>query len=147
MRDNFDITLVFNFKGMIIASCFYSLPFMIQPLKNGIEKMDRDMIDASYTLGKSKFETLRRVILPNMKPSIITALVTTFAHTIGEFGVVLMIGGNISESTKVISIAIYERAEELDFSTAHVYSGILIVSSFVVLLAVNLVNKRLEMKN
>lgn len=98
--------MVFTFEGLVLGSIIFSLPFMVNPLKSGFEAVNYSLIEASYTLGKSKFDTLMKVILPNIKPSIIAASVMTFAHTIGEFGVVLMIGGNIPSKTKVASIAI-----------------------------------------
>ena len=107
-EEQFDIQLIFNFTGLVIASCFYSLPFMVQPIQSGFESLNKNMIEASYIAGKSKLETFIRVILPNIRTSILTAIIITFAHTIGEFGVVLMIVGSIPDETKVASIAIYE---------------------------------------
>ncbi|EDP73104.1 ABC transporter permease subunit, partial [Hydrogenivirga sp. 128-5-R1-1] len=101
---------------------------------------------ASYTLGKSKVETLFKVILPNMKPAILTGLILSFAHTIGEFGVVLMVGGSIDGHTKVVSIAIYEAVEQLDYRLAHIYSIILVALSFFTLLILYILNKRFEVK-
>jgi molybdate transport system permease protein len=128
--------LLFTFKGLVVASIFYSFPFMIQPLQSGIESIPRNIIEASYVAGKSKFTTLLRVILPNMKASILTALVITFAHTLGEFGVVLMVGGSIPGKTEVASVAIYDLVEMMDYKNAHIYSAILLVISFVVLAVV-----------
>ncbi|WP_457561595.1 molybdate ABC transporter permease subunit [Caminibacter pacificus] len=136
----FDISLVFSFPGIVVASCIYSLPFMLQPIQSGIESLNKSIIEASYTLGKNKIETLFRVVLPNIKPSIITALIITFAHTIGEFGVVLMVGGSIPGVTKVASIAIYEYVENLDYFSAHIYSLILLTLSFIVLFFVYVYN-------
>ncbi|ACF14465.1 molybdate ABC transporter, inner membrane subunit [Chloroherpeton thalassium ATCC 35110] len=133
--------LVFNFGGMIIASCIFSFPFMFQPLKSGLEQIDRALLDASYTLGKSELETLFRIVIPNMKATILGASIVTFAHTMGEFGVVLMIGGNIPNETRVASVAIYDKVEQLDFFSAHIYSAILVGFSFAVLLAVNYLNR------
>ena len=134
------IDLNFTFMGLVIASCFYSLPFMVQPLQGGFETLNTNMLEASYISGKSKLTTLIRVALPNIKPALLTALIITFAHTVGEFGVVLMIGGSIPEETKVASIAIYEMVEIMDYSTAHIYSGIMVLISFVVLLSVYIFN-------
>jgi molybdate transport system permease protein len=139
-KDHFDIELIFNFKGLVIASCFYSLPFMVQPLQNGFESINKSIIEASYTLGKSKLETIYKVVLPNMKPAILTALIITFAHTVGEFGVVLMIGGSIPNETKVASVAIYEMVEMMDYSSAYIYSGIMVFVSFLVLIMVYIFN-------
>jgi molybdate transport system permease protein len=102
----FGIKLVFNFTGLVIASSFYSLPFMVQPLQSGFESINKNMLEASYISGKGKFETILKVALPNMKPALITAIIVTFAHTVGEFGVVLMVGGSIPGETKVASVAI-----------------------------------------
>ncbi|MCT7446549.1 MULTISPECIES: molybdate ABC transporter permease subunit [Arcobacteraceae] len=136
----FGIKLVFNFYGIIIASCLYSLPFMVQPLQSGFESLNKNMIEASYISGKSKFKTVLLIALPNIKPSLLTALIITFAHTVGEFGVVLMIGGSIPNETRVAAIAIYEFVEVLDYKNAHIYSLIMIVMSFITLLAVYLFN-------
>jgi len=141
-EETFGIQLVFNFTGLVIASCFYSLPFMVQPLQSGFENLNKNMIEASYISGKSKLRTLIKVALPNIKPSLLTALIVTFAHTVGEFGVVLMIGGSIPGETKVASVAIYEFVEILDYNMAHVYSAIMLVLSFLVLLGVYIFNSK-----
>jgi molybdate transport system permease protein len=139
-EDVFGVKLVFSFTGLVVASCFYSLPFMVQPLQNGFESLNTHMLEASYLAGKSKLQTIWHVALPNMKPALITALIITFAHTVGEFGVVLMVGGSIPNETKVASVAIYEMVEVLDYAQAHVYSAIMVVMSFVVLLLVYIFN-------
>lgn len=142
LKEYFNLELIFTFEGLVFASCLYSLPFMFQPLLSGFESLNKNIIEASYLSGKSKFTTLLKVALPNIKPSLLTALVVTFAHTVGEFGIVLMVGGSIEGETKVASIAIYEYAEILDFKSAHVYSAILLVMSFIVLLSVYLFNHK-----
>ncbi len=139
-EEYFGVKLVFNFTGLVIASCFYSLPFMVQPLQNGFEGVNRNMLEASYISGKGKLETILRVALPNMKPALITAIIVTFAHTVGEFGVVLMVGGSIPGETKVASVAIYEMVEIMDYGTAHIYSAIMVILSFAVLLGVYIFN-------
>jgi len=136
------ISLVFSFPGLVVASCFYSFPFMLQPLQAGLEGIDRKLVEASYTLGKSTWKTILNVQLPLMRPALLTATVITFAHTMGEFGVVLMVGGAIPGTTKVASVAIYDYVENLDYATAHIYSGILVLLSFLVLLTVYLVNRK-----
>ncbi|RLA69655.1 MAG: molybdate ABC transporter permease subunit [Epsilonproteobacteria bacterium] len=141
-EETFGITLVFNFTGLVIASVFYSFPFMVQPLQGGFESLNKNMLEASYIAGKSKFQTLLRVALPNIKPALITAMIVTFAHTVGEFGVVLMVGGSIPGETKVASVAIYEFVEVMDYDQAHIYSGIMLLLSFTVLLGVYLFNQR-----
>lgn len=141
-EESFGIELVFSFTGLIVASCFYSLPFMVQPLQSAFESSNRNIIEASYIAGKGKIETIVRVILPNMKPAILTAVVITFAHTIGEFGVVLMVGGSIEGETKVASVAIYEMVEIMDYTSAHIYSAVMITMSFLILLAVYTFNHK-----
>lgn len=135
-EDLFGVKLVFSFTGLVVASCFYSLPFMVQPLQSGFESLNKHMLEASYLAGKSKLQTLLRVALPNIKPSLITALIITFAHTVGEFGVVLMVGGSIPGETKVASVAIYEMVEVMEYGTAHIYSAVMVLMSFIVLLSV-----------
>ena len=139
-EETFGVQLVFSFTGLVVASCFYSLPFMVQPLQGGFESLNRHMLEASYVAGKSKVVTLFKVALPNMKPALLTALIITFAHTVGEFGVVLMVGGSIPGETKVASVAIYEMVEIMDYSAAHIYSVIMLLISFGVLLSVYIFN-------
>lgn len=141
LKDHFGISLLFNFPGIVIASCVYTFPYMLQPLKNGFEGIEKSIIEAAYTLGKTRLQTLAGVILPNMKPAILTACITTFAHTVGGFGVVLMTGGNIDRVTRVVSIAIYEKVEELDYAAAHIYSGSLLVICFAALVSVHVINR------
>ncbi len=140
LEEYLGVKLVFNFYGLVIASCIYSFPFMLQPLQSGFESLPKSLIEASYLCGKSNFQTLLHVALPNIKSSLLTAIVITFAHTIGEFGVVLMVGGSISGETKVASIAIYEFVETLDYRSAHIYSAIMVAISFFVLLLVYVFN-------
>jgi len=141
-KDTFDISLVFNFTSLVIASSFYSLPFMVQPLQSGFESLNKNMIEASYLAGKGKWETIFKVALPNIKPALITAIIITFAHTVGEFGVVLMVGGSIPGETKVASVAIYEMVEIMDYKGAHIYSAIMLSMSFIVLLSVYTFNAK-----
>ena len=136
LNNIFDVQLVFSFTGLVVASLIYSLPFMVQPIQNGLQSLPKNIHEASYLLGKSKWETLWYVLLPNCKKAIITGIVLTFAHTIGEFGVVLMVGGSIPGKTLVASSAIYEQVETLNYESAHVYSAILLIVSFMILLAV-----------
>jgi len=145
-EDTFGIKLVFNFTGLVVASCFYSLPFMIQPLQSGFESLNKNMIEASYIAGKGKLETLLKVALPNIKPALLTALIVTFAHTVGEFGVVLMVGGSIDGETKVASVAIYEMVEIMDYKKAHIYSAIMVGLSFIVLISVYIFNRQQNRK-
>jgi len=142
----FNIKLVFTFEGLVVASSIYSFPFMIQPLQAGFSSVDKKLIEASYLCGKGKIETLFMVILPNMKSSIMTAVIITFAHTIGEFGVVLMIGGSIPGKTEVASVAIYDYVEIMDYKSAHFYSTIMLIISFFVLLFVYIYNEKQKKK-
>ncbi len=143
LESTFDVRLVFSFEGLIIASVIFSLPFMVHPIQSGFNGLSKSLKEASYTLGKSKLQTIWYVLLPNIKSSILTASVITFAHTIGEFGVVLMIGGNIAGETKVASIAIYDEVESLNYSLANQYAFTLFIISFAILLFVYVVNKKM----
>ena len=134
------IRLAFSFPGLVIASVIYSLPFMVHPIQSGLSSLPSSMMDASKVVGKSYLSTLLKVELPNIKPALLTGIVLSFAHTIGEFGVVLMIGGSIPDRTRVASIAIYEEVEALNYATAHQYSLVLMLLAFVVLLFVYLIN-------
>ena len=124
-------TLTFSFEGLVVASVIYSLPFMVQPLQNAFETIGAGPMEAAASLRATPF---------------VTAVVLTFAHTVGEFGVVLMVGGNIPEETRVISIAIYENVETLQYAAAHSLSITLLVFSFVVLLAVYSLNRRFPIR-
>lgn len=140
LDQTFDLRLVFTFPGLVIASIIYSLPFMVQPVQAGFQQLPQSLIDASYTLGKGKLTTLMRVLLPNIRASLVTGCILAFAHTVGEFGVVLMVGGNIPGETRVISIAIYDEVEAMNYSTASAYSLILLAFSFLVLVTVYAIN-------
>ena len=142
LDSTFGLRLIFSFEGLVVASLIYSLPFMVHPLQSGFSQIPGSIIDAAYVLGKSKFVTLQKVLLPNIRPAILTGIVLTFAHTIGEFGVVLMIGGNIPGETKVASIAIYDEVESMNYANANTYSLILFSLAFVILLSVYLINGR-----
>ncbi|RZS95678.1 molybdate ABC transporter permease subunit [Cecembia calidifontis] len=133
LEEHFDLRLVFTFEGLVVASVFYSLPFMIQPLQSGFRSVPFALVEAAYSLGKSRWTTLMKVILPNMSASLLSASILTFAHTIGEFGVVLMVGGNIPGVTKVISISIYDEVEAMNYGLANQYALILLVFSFLIL--------------
>ena len=139
-----NIRLVFSFPRLVISSIIYSLPFMVHPVQAGLEALPASLREASQTLGKSNWQTFTQVLLPNIKPALLTGTILTFAHTLGEFGLVLMIGGNIPGVTKVASIAIYDEVESLNFSAAHIYAGILLVISFSILITVYLTNRMLS---
>lgn len=136
LHDVFDVRLVFSFAGLVVASCIYSLPFMLSPLQSGFESLNKNIIEASYLSGKGTFKTIFFVALPNILPSLMMGLIITFAHTVGEFGVVLMVGGSIDGQTRVASVAIYEFVEVLDYKNAHIYSLIMVALSFLVLFLV-----------
>lgn len=139
-----DIRLAFSFKGVLIASVIFSLPFMVQPLHNGLRTLPDSLREAAYTLGKSKMTTFFKVLVPNIKPSMITAIALTFAHSIGEFGIVLMVGGNMPGETRVASIAIYDEVQSLNFAAANRYAFILFATSLVLLTTIYSVNKKYD---
>ena len=134
------LQLVFSFSGLVLASILYSLPFMVHPIQSGLSGLSPSLKEASYVMGKSRLTTLWKVLLPNIRPSLLTGIVLAFAHTVGEFGVVLMIGGNIPGQTKVASIAIYDEVEALNYGAANFYSAVLFTSTFCILFLVYLVN-------
>lgn len=138
----FDVQLAFSFAGLVVGSFFYSFPFAVQPIQSAFESIDRRLVEASWTMGKSKLETFRRIILPLSKKGLITGGVLSFAHTMGEFGVVLMVGGNIPGVTKVASIAIYDEVQAMNYSHANSLALILLVISFSVLLMVYIFNRK-----
>jgi molybdate transport system permease protein len=134
--------LVFTFQGLVVASCVAGFPFMLNALRAGIQAVPRSLIEASATLGKGFPVTFLRVVVPCMRASILSGVIMTFAHTLGEFGVVLMIGGSIPGATKVASIAIYEAVEAHRLESAHAYALILVVFSYACVLALNYLNRR-----
>jgi molybdate transport system permease protein len=134
--------LAFSFEGILIASVIFSLPFMVQPLQNGLRALPGQIKEASYTLGKSRTVTFFRVLLPNIRSSIITALALTFAHSIGEFGMVLMVGGNMPGKTRVASVAIYDEVQSLNFDAANKYALILFSISFILLVFIYSINRK-----
>ena len=136
------VKVVFTFTGLIIGSVIFSLPFMVNPIKAGLQSFPKSLIETSYSLGKSEGETFFKIILPNIKPSLLTGIVMAFAHTVGEFGVVLMIGGNIPGETRVASMAIFNHVEALQYHQAHVYSVILLGISFLLLFVLNVFNRK-----
>ena len=136
------VPLAFTFEGLVIASLFYSLPFVVQPLQQAFADVGRGPMEAAATLGASKLDAFFTVISPLAIRGYVSALVLGFAHTVGEFGVVLMVGGNIPGETRLLSISIYEAVETLDYGRAHVLSGMLLLFSFAVLSALFLLNRR-----
>ncbi|SEN15171.1 molybdate transport system permease protein [Chitinophaga rupis] len=139
-----NLRLVFSFSGLLIASVIYSLPFMVHPIRSGLSSLPPSLKEAAYSLGKTKWQTLLKVLLPNIKPSMLTAIVLSFAHTVGEFGVVLMIGGNMPGKTRTASIAIYDEVETFNYYNANVYAGILLVLSFITLLILYSFNRKTQ---
>ncbi len=134
--------LTFSFAGLVIASCVYSLPFAVQPLQSAFDGLGQKELEAARTLGASKLDAFFTIAVPLSIPGFLTAAVLSFAHTLGEFGVVLMVGGNIPGETRVVSIAIYDHVESLDYAAAHQMSIVLVVFAFVVLLSMFLFNRR-----
>ena len=143
----FKIRLVFSFEGLIVASVIYSLPFMIYPVQAGFQNLPSTLKEASYTLGISPVKTFLKVMIPNIKPALLSGLVLSFAHTMGEFGVVLMIGGNIPGVSKVASIAIYDEVESMNYNEANKYALVLIVISAFILLILFGLNQRNKKQN
>lgn len=135
-------TLTFSFAGLVVASCIYSLPFMVQPLQAAFETVGRLPLEAAATLRAGPLDRFLSVAAPLSARGFLTATVLSFAHTIGEFGVVLMVGGNIPGKTKVISIAIYEHVETIEYAEAHILSAGMLGFAFVVLFLVYAVNRR-----
>ena len=144
LENHFDIRLAFSFGGLLIGSVIYSLPFMVHPVLSGLSSLPASLQEASYSLGKTKTQTLFKVLLPNIKPSLLTGIVLTFAHTIGEFGVVLMIGGNIPGKTNVASIAVYDEVEAFNYHNANLYAGILVAISVTILFLLYFSNRKLQ---
>lgn len=136
-------TLVFSFQGLVVASALYSLPFAVQPFATAFSQVDPRLRDASALLGASAFETFRRVVAPLSLGGIITGIVLSFAHTVGEFGVVLMVGGNIPGATRTISLDIYDKVQDLDYTSANQTAVLLLIFSFTVLVAIYAANRGL----
>lgn len=136
-------SLAFTFEGLVIGSVFYSMPFVVQPIRNAFEAFGDRPLEVAATLRASDWDTFWSVAVPLARPGFLTGAVLGFAHTVGEFGVVLMIGGNIPGETKVLSVAIYDYVETLQWTQAHILAGGMLVFSFVVILSVMLVEKQL----
>ena len=134
--------LTFSFTGLVIASCIYSLPFAVQPIMSAFESVKQSDLEAAWTLGADKRDAFFSVALPQSSRGYLNAAVLSFAHTLGEFGVVLMVGGNIPGETRVISIDIYDQVESLNYTAAHQLSAVLLLFAFVVLLAMFVINRR-----
>lgn len=135
-------TLAFSFPGLVIGSVIASLPFMVQPLRNAFAAIEKDVMEAADTLGASRWQLYWRVVLPLARPGYLVGAIMAFAHTVGEFGMVLMIGGNIPGRTKVMSIAIYDFVERLEWDKAHLMAGGMVIFAFVVIFLTLMVNRR-----
>ena len=140
------IRLAFSFEGLALASVLFSLPFMVHPVQAGFQGLPRSLSEAAWTLGKSRWQALLHVLLPNIRPALLSGIVLSFAHTIGEFGVVLMIGGNMPGETRVASIAIYDEVESLNYAAANFYAMVLFAVCFAILLAVYVFNRKSLMR-
>jgi molybdate transport system permease protein len=137
-------TLPFTFAGLVVASVLYSLPFTVQPLQNVFSTVNNRLLEVAATLRASPLDRFFTVVIPLARPGFLTAAVLTFAHTLGEFGVVLMIGGNIPGETRVLSVAIYDHVETLNYGQAHLLAGGMLAFSFLVLLTLYLINGRIS---
>lgn len=144
LRATFGVDLVFSFAGLVVGSVIFSMPFMVQPVAAALSNLPVSLREAAYTMGKSRSVTLLRVELPCVRPALIAGVVMSFAHTVGEFGLVLMLGGNIPGVTRVASIAVYNEVEALNYPAAQAYAAILCLFSFAVVLLVNLLRRKAE---
>jgi molybdate transport system permease protein len=147
LDERFDFQLVFSFEGLVLGSVIFSLPFMVHPIQSGFSSLSVSLREAAATLGAGRLKTLLFVLLPNMKSSLLVGAVLSFAHTVGEFGVVMMIGGSRPGVTKVASIAIYEEVEGLNYALAHKYAFTLFAITFAMLLCVYILNRRFARAN
>jgi molybdate transport system permease protein len=144
---NIGIQLVFSFPGLVLGSVIFSLPFMVQPVAAALAGLPPSLREAAYTLGRSRWHTFLSVELPCIRPALAAGAVMSFAHTVGEFGLVLMLGGNIPGTTRVASIAVYNEVEALNFPAAHLYAAVLCAFSFLVVLAVNLLRRHADARS
>lgn len=142
LQRHFGITLPFTFEGLVVGSVIYSLPFVVQPVRNAFEAIGKRPLEVAATLRASPLDRFLTVALPLARPGFLTGAVLGFAHTVGEFGVVLMIGGNLPGETRVLSIAIYDHVESLEWSEAHILSGGMLLGSFVLIFTMMLIEKR-----
>jgi molybdate transport system permease protein len=138
--------LTFSFAGLVIASCLYSLPFAVQPIMSAFEAVSEGDLEAAWTLGADRRDAFFSIVLPQSTRGYLNAAVLSFAHTLGEFGVVLMVGGNIPGETRLISIDIYDQVESLNYAAAHQLSAILLLFAFAILLTLFIVNRRWQQR-
>jgi molybdate transport system permease protein len=134
----FNIKLAFSFPGIVLACSISSLPYILEPVTNALKQVDPSIVEASYTMGKGKIETFFRILLPLISPSIVSGSVMVFAHTLGSFGLVLMVGGNMPGVSRVISIEIYEKVQLLKYNEAHLYSILLLAASALFIMTVKI---------
>lgn len=147
LKEYLDVTLVFSTEGLVLASVLYSLPFMVHPVQSGFQHLSPSLTEAAYTLGVSPLRTFIHILVPGIRASLLTGIVLTFAHTLGEFGVVVMIGGNIPGVTNVASIAIYDQVESMNYPAAHSLALVLLCFSFLLLSVLFCVNKKTIFRN
>lgn len=140
------LKLAFSFAGLVVASVIFSFPFLVHPVQSGFQALPVSLREAACSLGKNRWQTFVYVLLPNIKSSLLAGIVLSFAHTIGEFGVVMMIGGNLPGETKVAAIAIYDEVESLNYAAANFYALVLFGVCFIILLFVYLLNRKMLMK-
>lgn len=138
--------LTFSFSGLVIASVIYSFPFVVQPIQNAFESVGKDVMETAYTLGAKPIDAFFSVAVPLAKRGFLTGAVLGFAHTLGEFGVVLMVGGNIPGETRVVSIAIYDHVETLEYAQAHQLSVVLLVFAFTAIFLMYVINQRMKIR-
>ena len=138
--------LIFSFYGLVLASVIYSLPFWVQPLQSSFEKIGKDTLNTSKSLGANPLDTFFNIIIPLCKRGFLTSFIISFAHTMGEFGIVLMVGGGIHGKTKVIAISIYDHVEQLSFGKAHFLAGGMLFLSFIILLTLYYSNKQVAVR-
>lgn len=136
------LKLAFSFSGLVVASVIFSFPFLVHPVQSGFQGLPPSLSEAAHTLGKSRWQTFLHVLLPNIRPQLLAGAVLAFAHTIGEFGVVLMIGGSLPGETRVASLAIYDEVEGMNYGAANFYALVLFAVCFAILLGVHLINKK-----
>jgi ABC-type molybdate transport system permease subunit len=139
--------LPFTFAGLVVSSVLYSLPFMVQPVHNAMEALGERPLEAAATLRASPLDTFFHVVLPLCRPGLITGTIMGFAHTVGEFGVVLMVGGNIPGVTRVVSVQIYDHVEAMEYGDAHRLAAVMLGFAFIVLMALHLYNQRQRIRS
>lgn len=135
-------SLAFTFEGLVLGSLIYSLPFAVQPFVQGFRNVRVELVESSAALGANAWQRFWSILVPEMRAALLVGTTLSFAHTVGEFGVVLMLGGNIAGETRVASIALYDQTQNLDYATAHAYAGLLLIISFILLLIITWLQRR-----